>query len=149
MTQEEKRAKWREYRKEYRLKNPEKVREAETRHRNKHPERRKELQRKSYYSNYANSMLKAARKRAKDFNLEFTITLEDIRIPENCPIFDKPFIYGGGRADKDYSPSLDRKDSSAGYTPDNIRVISFRANKHKGNMTKEEATKLAERAFEN
>lgn len=148
MTQEEKRAKNRESQRKYRLRHPEKVKEANARHRAKHPERRKELQRKSYYDNYAHSMFKTAQKRAKTSNREFTITVEDIVIPENCPIFDRPFIYGGGPSNKDNSPSLDRIDSNGGYTPDNIRVISFRANRHKGDMTKEEAIKLAERAFE-
>jgi hypothetical protein len=66
--------------------------------------------------------------RSKQRNREFTITLSDIIIPEKCPVFNKPLIYN-----TEYAPSLDRLDSSKGYTKDNIRVISRRANTLKNN----------------
>lgn len=56
--------------------------------------------------------------RAQRKNREFTITLDDVVIPEVCPVLGMPMK----------RPSIDRVDSSKGYTPDNIRVISFRAN---------------------
>jgi hypothetical protein len=40
------------------------------------------------------------------------------------------------------SPSIDRVDSSKGYTKDNIQVISHRANNLKNNATLEELRKL-------
>ena len=69
-----------------------------------------------------------AKRRAKVKGLEFSITEKDIHIPKLCPVF-------GTLMDV---PSLDRINSSKGYTPDNIKVISNRANMLKNNATIEE-----------
>lgn len=78
-------------------------------------------------------MWKQALHRAKyDYNnMEFTISVEDIIIPEQCPYFQTPFI----ALDKNFGYSLDRIDSSKGYTKDNIQVISRLANIMKNNAT--------------
>lgn len=82
-------------------------------------------------------LLKQAKKRAKDKGLEFSLTLEDIKIPQRCPIMDEILQYiPGGYSD--YSPSIDRIDSSRGYTKDNIQIISSIANRMKWNATKEQ-----------
>lgn len=44
----------------------------------------------------------------------------------------------GGLKVGDNSPTLDRKDSTRGYVPDNVWVISHRANRMKNNATLEE-----------
>jgi len=87
-------------------------------------------------------LLVRARKRAKDFGLEFSITLDDIKMPEFCPVFGTKLVNNEGYANRDNSMSLDRIDSSKGYTPDNICVISNRANSIKGNATIEDLEKL-------
>lgn len=81
-------------------------------------------------------LLRAARTRAKKFNLEFDLTLGDIIIPKYCPYLGvelKPY------AAREYGSldvaSLDRKDSSRGYTKDNIEVISWLANMMKNRAT--------------
>jgi hypothetical protein len=76
-----------------------------------------------------------AKSRAKKKGLEFTIKESDILIPELCPIFKVPMV---GK----YAPSLDRIDSALGYTPDNIQVISNRANVLKNNASIEEIKEL-------
>lgn len=65
--------------------------------------------------------------RTKKRGIEFTITPEDIRIPERCPLLDIPLEFGTNKH-KDASPSLDRLDNSKGYVPGNVWVISFAAN---------------------
>ena len=75
-----------------------------------------------------------AKYRAKVKGLEFSITKEDIIIPDTCPLLGIPMT----------SPSLDRKDSDKGYTPDNIWVISTRANTLKNNATLMELQTLVE-----
>ena len=79
-----------------------------------------------------------AKTRAKEKGWEFTLELEDIVIPERCPVFDREFVYG----DKDWACSIDRIDATRGYTPDNIALISNRANMLKNNATTEELLKV-------
>ncbi len=82
----------------------------------------------------------AARSRAKKYGREFSLTIEDIKIPEVCPILGIPLIKINEKRSKaqspeDNSPSIDRIDSSKGYTRENIECISFRANSIKNNGT--------------
>ena len=80
-----------------------------------------------------------SRVRAKAKGIANTLTLEDIIIPEFCPVLGIKLEQGkgsGGRIDS--SPSIDRIDTSKGYTPDNIKIISWRANKLKSNSSIEE-----------
>lgn len=94
-----------------------------------------------YIKNPKLHMLHRAKQRAKKKGLEFSITLDDIEVPELCPVFKIPMIAGG---DSFNSPSLDRIDSSKGYTKDNIMVISYRANTLKNDATFEEIKMLFE-----
>jgi hypothetical protein len=85
-------------------------------------------------------MWKSAQDRAFKKGLEFSIKVEDISIPEICPLLNKKLILG----DREYTPSLDRIDSKKGYTPDNIWVISHRANQIKNDATFEELKLITE-----
>lgn len=78
-------------------------------------------------------LYRMAKRRAKDYNREFTITPEDIVIPTHCPYTGVRFSFDS----KDTAPSLDRKDSKKGYTKENIQVISWRANQLKSDATEE------------
>jgi len=84
-------------------------------------------------------LFRSAKARAKRKNLEFSLTRDDIKIPETCPILGILL-----RRDKNIkgpspsAPSLDRIDSEKGYTKDNVEVISHRANTLKSNGTLEE-----------
>lgn len=84
-------------------------------------------------------MFDRAKGRAYRSGREFTISVDDIVIPENCPVLGVPLDTTPGSP---YVPSLDRKDSFGGYTPDNIIVMSRRANMLKNNMTLEECKSL-------
>lgn len=80
----------------------------------------------------------ACRKRANKSGLECSISVEDIVIPKVCPVLGIPLVWATGKQTNN-SPSIDRVDNSKGYTKDNIRVISMRANRLKSNMTIDEA----------
>lgn len=95
------------------------------------------IDRKSRIKNFNRAMFTAAKYRAEQRGIEFNIELEDIVIPEKCPILECPFIYGTSE-NYDYSPSLDRIDNSKGYIKGNIQVISTKANKMKNSATQEE-----------
>lgn len=80
-----------------------------------------------------------ARARAKRRGIPFTLTPEDIKIPERCPLLGIPLLRSPATyATRDAAPSLDRIDSTKGYAPGNVWVISFRANAIKRNATLEE-----------
>ena len=84
-------------------------------------------------------LLRSARCRAKQKGLECTITQKDIIIPHLCPVFKEPL-----QRITPYAPSIDRIDNSKGYTPDNIAVMSRRANRLKGEGTLTEHQMLVE-----
>jgi len=87
-------------------------------------------------------LLSAARYRATQKNMEFTIIKEDIIIPDKCPLLGIDIIPNA--KDRKHSPSLDRIDSNRGYTPDNIWVVSSRANTLKNDATLQELQTLVE-----
>lgn len=82
-----------------------------------------------------------ARKRAKEKGLEFTIQPSDITVPNVCPITGLVMERNRGKLGPN-SYSLDRIDSSKGYIPGNVAVISFKANQIKNNFSLEELEKL-------
>lgn len=98
--------------------------------------------------NFPKEMWNQAKKRAKKANLEFTIIPEDIIIPEYCPVFGTKLVIRklkGSDFSKNTnnSPSLDRVNPHKGYTPENTRVISNRANTIKNNANPEELLLIA------
>lgn len=86
--------------------------------------------------------LSQAKARAKRNGLEFNLTLDDLIVPELCPVFGIPLIFSDRVTDN--TPTIDRVDSSRGYTQDNIQIISSRANRLKNNATLTELTQLVE-----
>ena len=95
-------------------------------------------------------LLNRAKQRAKKNNLEFSLKLEDIIIPEFCPVLGIPLILKFKTKDGVYknAPSLDRIDVKKGYTKENSRIISNRANNLKSNATIEELEKILKDSYE-
>lgn len=92
-------------------------------------------------ANFESEMWRAAKRRAKENNLEFNIEISDIIIPEICPILEVPLIKGDIN-NYEYTPSLDRIDNSKGYIKGNIMVISKKANSMKNSASWEELKKF-------
>lgn len=108
------------------------------------PEYRKEqyeIDRKSRIKNFKRAMFTAAKYRAEQKGIEFDIDIDDIIIPDKCPILECDFVYGTSN-NYSYSPSLDRIDNSKGYIKGNIQVISSKANTMKNSATQEELVKF-------
>lgn len=109
------------------------------------PEKRKKVSSEYYQRKKQKNpqlfMWKQAKHRAQyDYNnMEFTIEVSDIVLPEMCPYMGVGFI----PLDKKYGYSLDRIDSAKGYTKDNIQVISRIANIMKNNATEQELVSFA------
>lgn len=127
----------------------------------KNPEHIKELNRKSYFlnkeernrgmedykkKNINKIIFNTAKYRAKQRNIEFTLELSDIIIPEYCPILGikLEINYGKGRIMCDSSPSLDRINSDKGYVKENICIISWKANRIKNDGNAQEHRKIAD-----
>lgn len=89
---------------------------------------------------------KCKKNNCKYSGIEFTLTLEDISdIPQVCPVLGIPIeLYQGSglQGIRDNSATLDRIDPSKGYTKENVRWLSGRANRLKSNMTLDEIQKL-------
>lgn len=86
-------------------------------------------------------LLSRAKNRASREGLSFDLTVKDIHIPDICPVLGLSLEMTSRRGKQGPLPnslSIDRIDSSKGYTRGNVRVISNRANTLKSNATVEE-----------
>lgn len=85
-------------------------------------------------------MYQRVKHRAKKNGIPFDLELEDIKIPEVCPVFGTPFEYGHN----DLTASIDRIDPAKGYIKGNISIMSNKANRMKSDATLEEVGALYE-----
>lgn len=85
-----------------------------------------------------------ARSRSAKKGYECSIDESDILVPEYCPICDIKLDLYREHGITDALPTLDRVDNSKGYVKGNVRVISWRANQLKRDITVEEAKRLYE-----
>ena len=80
---------------------------------------------------YPQKMLKAAQSRAKLKGLPCTITIEWIEAKYRlgrCELSGLPYVLNRRRGGGPFSPSIDRVDSTRGYTPENCRLILWALN---------------------
>lgn len=106
----------------------------------KYPEYRKTVlsgKRRDFETHLKRYMYSAAKIRARNRGIPFDIDIDDIIIPDKCPILEVPLILGT-KDNYEYTPSLDRIDNSKGYIKNNIMVISKKANSMKNSATLEE-----------
>lgn len=112
----------------------------------KNAERHRERSLNGYYKSRIvepkRAMLNAAKRRAKQKGIPFNLTLEDISIPDYCPVLGIPLEIGKGAA-TDGSPSLDRIMPAMGYVKGNVIVISWRANRLKSDGLPDEHRRIA------
>lgn len=101
-------------------------------------------QSKIYRARYrVKRMLYAARYRAKSLGLPFDIDIEDVTIPEYCPVL-KIKLNTDCNAQTRNSPSLDRIIPKLGYVKGNVKVMSWQANTMKNDASVEELKNFAE-----
>lgn len=92
---------------------------------------------------FATKMLRAARRRARDEGVPINIELEDIVIPELCPVLGMRLKTNRGALAAN-SMTLDRTIPSLGYVKGNIVVMSHRANALKSNASSAELYAVAD-----
>jgi hypothetical protein len=127
------------YRKQHYESNKEKYLTRGKQYRAQNKEHLAELDKQYRMNNPALALYNSAKHRAGLKGIEFTITVDDILIPSECPILKVPFEYG-----TEYAMSLDRRDNFKGYVPGNVWVISKKANSMKSNATPDELRKFAQ-----
>lgn len=74
---------------------------------------------------------------------EFTITMSDLDWPTHCPILGLELDWFA-ETRQENSPSYDRVDSTKGYVPGNVVIVSWRANRIKNDGTAQEHFAIAE-----
>lgn len=127
--------------------------ESNRRWRKRHPKLMQEYG-NAYAHRHPNRRLwSVAKQRAKKRGVDFSISYEDVVVPEVCPVLGMKLVLGvgtsgrqGGNPD---SPSLDRIDPSRGYVPGNVWVISHLANSMKGAASKDQLRKFAQWVLKN
>lgn len=87
-------------------------------------------------------MLTAAKKRAKESDMDFDLEVDDLFVPQICPILGISLATGSLTKEKQ-SPSLDRLDNSKGYTKENSWVISSLSNTMKSDASFEDLVLFA------
>jgi len=120
----------RKYNHQYYLKNKDKWK-----NRKRDKEKQKEYSDRYFNKHRIRCLINSLKRSAERRGLDFNLNKEDIIIPNKCPILNIPLKFGSPKYN---SPSIDRFDNSKGYTKDNIRVISYRANVLKNDATLEE-----------
>lgn len=80
----------------------------------------------------------AAKIRAKKYGIPFTIKIDDVIIPDRCPLLQIPLILNSEQKWHPNLASLDRVIPSLGYIPGNVWVISWKANVMKSNYSLED-----------
>ena len=87
------------------------------------------------------TLLRSAKRRAQERGLDFNLTLDDIIIPDKCPVFGITLEKkDDGR--QSCSPSLDRINNELGYVRGNVMVISWAANSLKSNASLDQLKRL-------
>ena len=89
------------------------------------------------------AMFNNSKQRAKLANIEHSITIEDIAIPDYCPVLGIK-LETGDRKNHYNAPSIDRIDNTKGYIKGNIMVISCKANMLKKDATIDELISIGE-----
>ena len=89
------------------------------------------------------TMFNNSKQRAKKSGIEHSIQIEDIIIPDICPVLGIP-LEVGDRKNHQNAPSIDRINNNMGYKINNIMVMSTRANILKKDATLDELILIGE-----
>lgn len=87
-------------------------------------------------------MLDLCRNRARREGIPYSLTRDDLIIPERCPVLGLR-LRRPGEGQAEDSPSIDRIVPERGYVSGNVAVISMRANRLKNDGSAEEHERIA------
>jgi hypothetical protein len=138
--------------KKYRLKKPEVRAAINRRFRINHPDASDEATKRWRRTPRGQTftLLTGARKRARQFGVEFSLTYEDLlpilqkgRCQRTGIIFSPGYGMGLG-GNHPFTPSLDRIDRSRGYSKDNVQIVVWIYNRAKGVDSDADVLRMAE-----
>ena len=87
-------------------------------------------------SNPTRYLHQVAKARAKKYSTQFEISVDDIIIPDVCPVCESTIVSPEqGKFWIPHTPSVDRIDSSLGYVKGNVWVICRSCNSKKRDFT--------------
>lgn len=134
------------YNSDYRKKNKKKLNEYSKKRYTENKEHQREIDRKWIQKNPISRLVSWAKQRAKQEGLYFDLKVKDVPpIPEICPVALIPICSSvGNKGPRDNSPSLDKVDNSKGYVSGNVRVISYKANRWKSDMSLADVERLVQ-----
>jgi hypothetical protein len=100
----------------------------------------REHKRKAYRKNPARPIWQQIVRRSREQGIPCDLALDDVRLmlqrTKVCPVFGIPLVHNfGGKGFAPDSPSIDRIHPRRGYVRGNVAVISYRANRLKGDAT--------------
>jgi hypothetical protein len=107
------------------------------------------LKSKENGTHYSEMRLAKFKHKAKKNNIPFNLDIEDMIIPEKCPILGTKLTKGIINSKDLYAPSLDRIIPELGYVKGNVMWMSRKANTMKCNATKDELLNFANYIIEN
>lgn len=84
--------------------------------------------------------LRQARKRSRELDIPFNITLDDLHVPEYCPVLGIKLEFSDKITNN--TPSIDRIVPEKGYVVGNVAIISAKANRLKNNATIEDLERI-------
>lgn len=92
-------------------------------------------------ANPKRAMLQGARRRAIQSGVPFDLHFDDFDIPNICPALGIPLL----RKDNlNSAPSLDRIEGHKGYVKGNVVVVSYAANRAKGNLSVDQLSQIVD-----
>lgn len=89
-------------------------------------------------------LFQSARQRAKIKGMEFSIGLDDVFMPEECPCCGIPFGKLPNKIPKDDAMSLDRINNDVGYVVGNVAILCWGCNRRKGTSSVRQLRVLVE-----
>jgi len=105
------------------------IQQADQKFRNTPEGREKHKMTQKRYRDTPTGLLVSAAANARRRGRECTLTPQDVEglvAPMRCAVTGMPLIWGGHK--HPLSPSLDRKDNSLGYTPENTQCVALWVN---------------------
>lgn len=106
-------------------------------------EKTKAMARAWIENNHRSWLLRQIKLRANKHGIKFNLTLDDIIVPDRCPVLGIKLKRGVGQS-CDTSPTVDRINAKRGYIKGNVAIISQKANSLKGAATAAQHRRIAE-----